>query len=448
MISFNDTLISFDNYKKSLQKLDNRNANSWIGFEEKEIRFHSLCQKVLVPYIYDKPPLFVRIIYWIFDCLTCERHSSRTAKKLITCLKMSTRAFKESNIDLQLQALQISETFMKKLTRDPDNQTRKLREIQEIRTQLIKDQHLAYTLKEYTLGPKNNEVAYSMDWSKDDPILFDPTYLIDLSSQMQRHPDMQSPLIPSETKTKFITFISDLMEDNTIVDHYNVPLSKDNTDQIRKMMLAIMNQVNAKRLEPGFQEFYATIIDTICLSIDNCSNRINTQIESVFVDLNYPKEGTLGLRIFLALQELRMQIFRKGVHLHVAENSYYLRHEAASVSYYFRRMTELGLVSAIFGLAPSVSSMDHNFESYAMKNLEESIVNFFQREYTPFTIFQKLSEAIQDPNDTSIPCQLFTKWVQSRYSDEEQESLIDEMGKYRPECFLRLFTELQIFERV
>ena len=432
-------MISFNDYKSSFQAFHNIDADSWIDFEEKELTLHSLRKRVLVPHLYSKPTPFMRLLYWIFDCLRGEAQNSRTAKKLITCLKISISAIKDSNIETQLQALEVTETLLKKLTRDPDTQVRQMREIQEIRAGLIADQQLVYVLKKCSLGPRNREVAYAMNWSKDDPLLFDPTYMTDLITRQKKHPDMHNPLIPTRTKTQFITFISNLWTGKTILDHYGTVLSKDNTDRIRQMMLAIMNLVNAARREPQFQEFYASIINIICLAMDNCSNRINTEIEGIFYDLNYPKEGNLGQRIRPALQEFRAQVFRKGIHLHVAQNAYYLEHEAASANYY-------GKMAERFGLPPSVSRMDRQFEKFAMKGLEESIARYFESEYTPSAIFQKLSEAIQDPNDTSIPCQLFVKWLEANYSIEERYNLLDDTGKYSPECFIRLFTELQIFE--
>lgn len=434
------TIISFNEYKNSFQVFQNIDATSWIDFEEKELTTHSLRNRVLVPRLCSKPTPFLRVIYWIFDCLRGESHNSRTAKKLITCLKISVHAIKDSNIDTQLKAFEVTETLLRKLTRDPAQQARQMQEIQEVRAQLIADQQLANDLSGCTLGPKNREIAYSMDWSKNDPLLFDPTYMTDLITHRKTHPDICNALIPNHSKNQFITFIYNLMTGQEIKDHYGIVLSRKNVDRISQMMLAIMNQVNAARREPLFQEFAASVFNMVCLAIDNCSNRINTEIEAIFINLNYPKDGNLGFRVRLALQKLRAQIFQKSIHLHVAQNPNYLNHEAASFNYYYGKMTKL------FGLPPSVSSFDHQFESFAMKGLEENITRFFEKEYTPLTILKKLSEEIQDPNTPSVPCKLFTDWIEASYSAEERYNLLDSTGKYRPECFIRLFTELQIFE--
>ena len=284
-----------------------------------------------------------------------------------------------------------------------------------------------------------HELVFALDWSKHDPILFDVVYMNDLIKQNKSHPDLQNPFITDSIKNSFLAHISNLMQNEQIEDHYNKLLSKENTARLKLMMLAIMNQVNSQRNESNFQQLYATIVQCICLAMDNCSNRINTEIEAVYTSLNYPKEGALGFRIYLALQEMRQQIFQKAIHLCVSKEPYYLAHEAASINYYNREM------AAQFGLPPSVSNFDLSFEEFAMKFQEKQISEIFKSEYTPLAIFKKISEIIQDPHNKAIPCKLFTDWVVAHYSPEERTQVLEDDGRYRPQCFIRLFKELQIF---
>lgn len=296
--------------------------------------------------------------------------------------------------------------------------------------------------KKYTFGAKSREVACSMDWSKDDPILFDPTYVNTLISQPGRYSDGFNPCMSRSAQDSFIGFLSDLMGGAKIKDHYGILLSKENTDRIRQMMLAIMNKVNAKKGEPKFNEFYASIVNSVSLAINNCSNRMNTEIEAIFTGLNYPKEGSLGQRIRLALQEFRNQIFQKCIHTVVSQDPHYLRHEAASFNYYY------GSIAERFGLPPSVSSLDHKFEYCAMKGQQENIKKIFNKEYAPLTIITKISKIIADPYDSSIPTKLFTDWIEARYTLEERYQLLDDTGNYRPECIVKLLKELEIFKSV
>ena len=289
------------------------------------------------------------------------------------------------------------------------------------------------------LGKRSQEIAFAMDWSKHDSILFDPVYVNDLISQQESHPDILNTFIDSPTRKLFIKHISSVMQKKQIANSSGLLLSRENTARLQLMMLAIMNQLNAQRKEPNFQQLYATIVQCICRAMGNCSNRINTEIENLYTSLNYPKEGALGFRIYLALQQMRLQIFQKAIHLCVAKNSYYLPHEAASINYYNRKMI------AQFGLPPSISEFDLKYEVFVMKGQEEAISQLFKKEYTPLAIFKKISEIIQDPHDVSIPCKLFTDWVEAHYSPEERANTLDDDGRYRPECFIRLFKELQIF---
>ena len=433
------SMISFNDYKTSLELLHTLPTDSWVDFEEKEISNALRPCKVVVPRLYSKPSKFIRILYWLWSYFTGISQSEHTAKKLLSCLKISMCAIRDANVDLKLQALEISEVLLKKLTRDPTKRASQERAIEELRAELISEQQLASTLQACKLGQRNQELALAMDWSKDEPTLFHQVYVNDLLSQKQDHPDMMNPFINNVTKDQFLTSLSTLMHNEQVQDKYRTLLSKENTSQLRLMMLAIMNQVNGMRREPNFPEFHATVISCLCLAIDNCSNRFNTEIEAVYTGLNYPKEGNLGFRIYLALQEMRRQIFHKAIHLCIAKNSYYLSHEAASLNYYNREMAEK------FGLPPSISNHDSNFANCVMKDQEESITQFFTAEYTPFAIFKKISEIIQDPNDSSIPCKLFTDWVQTRYREDVLSQVLDHTGRYQPECFIRLFEELQVF---
>ena len=297
------------------------------------------------------------------------------------------------------------------------------------------EQKLTLQFQKIKLGTKSREVAFAMDWSKDDPVLFNPTYVKSLIKEGMEHPDMKNPHISKDNKAKFLELLNDLMTDGSD------ELSNKNNTRIKKMILAILNTLNDLKKTPKFQETYAAIVFNICGAFKHCSNRINSEIEAIFTNLCYPKDGNLGQRIRIALQLMRAQLFRKAIHLQVAHKPSYLEEEACSVNYYSRKM------ATSFGLPPTVSSLDNNYDSLALKGKEKNIHKFFEKEYTPFAIYKKLSESIQDSQDNSIPCKLFTDWVEAHYSLEERYKLLDDSGKYSPECFIRLFTELEIFEK-
>jgi hypothetical protein len=291
--------------------------------------------------------------------------------------------------------------------------------------------------KKLQLGAKKKEVAFSIDWSKDNPKLFDPTYVNKLIKKKEKHPHMSNPLIPSHSRDRFITFLSDLMNNKEL----RLPrLSKENTDQMRQMMLAIMNTVNARSKEPKFNEFYASLINLVDLALNSCSNRVNTEVEAIFIGLLFPKDGNLGRRVRLALQEYRHQIFQKSIHAVISKSWSALAHGAASFNYYNGRMAEQ------FGLPRSISKHDHNYESFAMKGQEENIKAFFKKEYTPLNILRKIMRIIGDPFDISIDTKLFTNWIETRYSADKRHQVLDETGNYRPECFVQLLTELEVLK--
>jgi len=285
------------------------------------------------------------------------------------------------------------------------------------------------------LGAKNREVAFAMDWSKDDPVLFNMTYMQNLITQKELHPDMQNVYLSAENKSEFTHLLSEILLGNV------EELSKENANRVRQMTLAILNTLNQKRTEPAFQETYATIVVSFLQAFTHCSNRINTEVEAIFNNLCYPKDGNLGRRIRLVLQRIRALIFHSAVHKQIAQNPYYLKHGASSFNYYNRKMAQS------FGLAPSVAELDKHYADYAMKGREKDITELFDKEYTPVTIYNKLSEIMQNPEDNTIPCKLFTDWIEARYGKKEMYSLLDESGKYSPKCFIRLFKELEIFSQ-
>jgi hypothetical protein len=225
-----------------------------------------------------------------------------------------------------------------------------------------------------------------------------------------------------------------------IQDRYGSTLSKENTDRLRQMMLAIMNTLNAKRGEADFQATYKTVVLQVCLALQNCSNGINTNVEGVYNNLAYPKGGNIGQRVKLALQLKRDSVFRKCILNCLLESDrpeYYLVHEAASVNYYFRQM------ASEFGLPPSVSEMDTNWETFALKGAEAKIRAAFREENRIENSVRTILEIINNPQDSTIASKLFNDWMATKYPLEERYGLLDEQGKYKPECIIRLLQELE-----
>lgn len=296
----------------------------------------------------------------------------------------------------------------------------------------------------WTVGKKAYEVAFFMNWEKDDPVLFDPTYFNDLYSAFSTkgcHPDLdpKDGYLSVESCNCFLNFVCNLIENDRIKDHYQNLFSKDNTDRLRQMMLAIMNLLNVKRAEPHFKETYASVVVQVCLALDTCSNGINTNVEAIFMNLALPTEGNIGNRVKLALQIMRDAIFRKAIYACISTSSEYMQHEAASVSYYYQRM------SKSLGLPSSIASLDVRYmRSYAMRDQEIDIFNLFCQEYIPLNITKYLLEIIHDPYDQTIPTKVFTDWVETRYPPEARYDLLDEDGRYKPEILIRLLKELEV----
>jgi hypothetical protein len=91
------------------------------------------------------------------------------------------------------------------------------------------------------LGSSSFELIFAADWNKPDPVLYNAVYLFEILQQEYDHPDFRKSTITQSNKARFLLFIRNLMTNNKIFDHYKKALSNENTDQIRQMMLAIMN---------------------------------------------------------------------------------------------------------------------------------------------------------------------------------------------------------------
>lgn len=443
-------MISFDVYNKSFSNLENIDSNSWVYFETKTLRLRNkrneeIAQEVLVPQVYSKPCKLVRFIYWFFQRFL-KKHLT-TANDLVLAVETASKILPSTpdENDLLVRVANASKNILTRLNRKHPELSIQLAKNQATGERIVERHnaqvlhcHMVDLCQNKNLGIKGLEVAFSMDWEKDDPLLFEPTYLNDLIQQEKLHPDLKNKYISSRNINIFVNFICNLMENGQIKDHYRKVLSKENTDRLRQMMLAIMNLLNAKRTEPHFEETYASVVLQICLALDNCSNGINTNVEAVFMGLALPKEGNIGYRIRLALQIMRDTIFRKGIQACISKSPEAMEHEAASVSYYYRN------ISKNFGLPLSVTDLDVRFQDYAMRDQEDQISRLFFEQYTPVSIVRNIFEIIYNPYDSTIPTKAFTDWVETRYTLEARYDLLAEDGRYKPDCLVQLLQELEV----
>jgi hypothetical protein len=116
-----------------------------------------------------------------------------------------------------------------------------------------------------------------------------------------------------------------------------------------------------------------------------------------------------------------------------------MQHEAASVNYYYRQMRRE------FGLPLSTADLDKRYQGYASLGKENEIRDFFAERYTPCKITEYITAIINNPFDPAISTKQFTDWVEARYrTTEDRYSLLDETGRYKPECVIRLLQELKV----
>ncbi len=486
----------------------------WISFQKRNITINGVTREILLPQLEQKPYKIIRFIRWLFSCCFKEPYHLKTAKDLISFLSTSVEILgnaedkllidvagkvsriltklhkrhskigsylsKEKNllrpikqrhqekVRVEQEALQERERIQEaarqeklRAKREAQQEQERLRKIQLEKEALARKEYaereaafqnqIAVLCAGLKLEAGSLDIAFAMDWTKDDPILFDLTYMMDICNSVQAlrvergqlHPDLLNNLISIENITTFTQFICDLIGGITIRDRYNNELTKENTDRLRQMMLAILNTLNSYRNEPNFKETYASVVMQVCFALQNCSNGINTNVEGIYNNLAFPKDGNFGLRIKLALQLFREKILRESIMLCIKESDrpdYYLEHEAASVNYYFGKM------GPQFGLPLSISEIDKRYQAYALKEQEALIQALFESRYSPVLILKYLYEIIYNPEDPTIPTKLFETWVETRYSElASRYELLDEgSGRYKPEVLLQFLQELRI----
>ncbi len=433
-------MINIDSYITALNRFTEIQADSWVYFEYKLLQSENgRVIEVRMPQLYQKPGKIMRFIGWLFGVY------ETTTYNLLWSLRKATEILQPSanNHELLSRVRRTSTNILNKLKRKHPRLDINLPEATQPIQQPIQRSQSANGYKGLSLGlgPKSLQVAFSMDWNKDDPVLFNPDYIIKLYSSNEvdciADRDNLHKKIGNLKLIEFIKFVRDLMTYGSIRDHYGNLLSKENTDRLRQMMLALMNLLNAQRKEADFYDQYAAIVLQICAALENCSNGINTNIESIFINFAMPKEGNIGYRVKLALQIWREALFRKAILAAIINSPYAMAHEAASVTYYYRR------ISKEFGIPTSVTELDLRYEAYAMAGQENKIRALFNQWYTHCGIVKYISDIIHNPQDSTITAQLFTDWVTARYGDKRDE-MLDEEGRYKPEAVIALLQELEI----
>lgn len=298
-----------------------------------------------------------------------------------------------------------------------------------------------YYQSHFHLGKKSLALTYCIDWNKDHP-LFDPTFTFDW---IHSHSMIDLPNLDFHKHQQFISFLKQLTDDNPIIkDHYGKELSQENVERIRQMIFAIMNLIKEEQKTNNFEKKYIIVVTEICNALDNCSNAMNTAIESLFYQLSFPSEGNIGQKVELCLQKLRDTIFRKSIQTVLQRSDradYYLKHEAASFNYYYAN-THL---STTLGLPLSVSALDKKWQKYALKDQEYEIIKLFYQNYTPNKIIDTIYDVICDVYDQQIPVKVFTDWILNQ-PNVPQDQIIDENGQYNKWCVAYLLEKLQIIK--
>lgn len=171
---------------------------------------------------------------------------------------------------------------------------------------------------------------------------------------------------------------------------------------------------------------------------------------------NDPTKNGKNLEVFLKqkvafrLQMLRDAIFRESIRDVIdrdANKNFFGEHNAATYNYYYGKK----MLCASIGLPPSVSELDHNYQSFALKNKNDKILEEFHKRYTPLKMIQVIYDAINNPEDQSIKSALFTDWLlQESQLDPEQFMLEEEDKKgvtvysYNPITVIHLLKRLQL----
>jgi hypothetical protein len=449
-------MISFDNYKKSLEIFSNIDLkSSLVYFSKKKVELGENTYEFFLPCIKQKPCKLFRLIQRIFDLIFGKSRYLNMAEKLDLSIKNAIEVLSKEDVEVLNEISQKALIILKKFKNTCPKKATQINKFDQNIRENINKAFNVYGLseldkvclqKELSM-PGCLEITHSIDWEKDDLVLFDQSYInslfLSIADQQngRLHVDLQNEFINNRDKQKFVYFLSNLIGFSSVRDRYGNQLSQDNVLILRKMILAIMNTLNSRRQEADFQQLYASFVFQICRALENCSNGINTNIENIFIDITFPKDGSLGRRIKLVLQSMRNDIFRREIFncINKSDNpDYYLQHEAPTVSYYFSKMTkEVGLPS-------SVSATDERFQGYALKGQESIILSNFYKHYNPKNILNVILEKIRDCNDTSIPTGLFNEWIESNYDINDRYEQLDDNGNYKIESVLQCLQSLEI----
>lgn len=424
-------------YKNSIEAFAHMDpGTSWVSFSREQVAVNNRVYDVLLPQVYQKPSRLMRIIQWVFCRIFWRSCHLDTARNLNACFRGAHIVLPREEMPpaLAQQMADVTGALLQKLKNaspyryqiDQYDQALKNDHARSVAQNKIRESSGNQELQQ----PGCMELVYAMDWNKDDPVLFDLAY----ATGQRFQEDLKSELINPIDCTNIAAFVRDLIRN----DRYR-SLTMENTTQLRQMVLAILNTLNARREEPDFQQLFATTIFQMAEALTHCSNGINGGFEKIFMDLTFPKDGALGRRVKLVLQALRDKIFRAAILDCIKASDrrdYYLSHEAATVNYYFGRLARVA------GLPDSICAKDRNHEYFALKGQERNIADRFDAMYTPERILKEIYEKIHDNFDSAIPTRLFTEWVQAQRFEEP----LEEDGTYKPETVLRLLQELQILK--
>lgn len=338
--------------------------------------------------------------------------------------------------------------------------------------------------KQYFLGKKGLEVAFSIDWDSDLP-LFDQSFTekwirsvcngevkknlkcTDIEKSQLFTNDIYSYIPLSDKHQTLITFLRTLCNENeTLYDKYHKAFSDDNKEKIRKIMCGIMNLLQEKQgsynyVNPGK---YALVVNEIDAALHNCSNAMNTATENLFYQIHSMcqngkdqtngadgkgLEAALGQKVAYRLQMLRDAIFRESIQYvmdHHKQSSFYTPHAAATFNYYYGRKD----LCAKLGIPPSISQSDQNYQTYALKGQDQQIIQEFNIRYTPIKMIKVIYEAVSNPEDQSIKTALFTDWLQQESQFDDEIMLEEENAngtsdyRYNPMTVVHLLKKLEL----
>lgn len=503
-------MININTYNTKFENFSNIDLNkNWVSLEKCKVMVDQFTlNDVWIPQVKSKRNIVIRWICKIINYIRGKNPQLELANQLVNATK-TFNSIKDQNLsDLTLQkkiveiTLQLLHKFEKKhlpnhpylittienekikITLQEQTNKKNLPEDPIPTKNLPKIKPLSTEYTNYKLGEKSLEVAFSVDWDKDNS-LFHPSFVNSWISGFVKS-WIPSPLFPYfksncwsyqdksiplsneiiHTHEDFIEFLQELMNPNphhVIKDHYGFPLTSENIKRLRQMLCAIMNTIYPKDYDQNnleqmvdFQDKYKRTVSETYNALQNCSNAMNTAIENLFYEIVSPscfsKTGAIGQKVEFRLQKLRDGIFRKIIQdfldheitmIYQPKNGQYTsyaEHGAATFNYYYG-MNEL---CKKLGLPLSISALDSRYKGYALKDKEMAILEKFNQEYTPSRIIDVIYDAICDIYDITIPTAFFTEWVQKQNMD--QETILDENGQYQKETVIKLLEELEIIK--